>query len=128
MKQIKTRITYKVPDWDFCNCSSFGKPTKDVCRFCVKVGKKHVCVLHNMPLEVQEGFLIKKDAMCIKATAGFAVEVTDVAEEPDIKVDPKTVMKMALQEYRKVYKQLVSQGYPDAMADKLAQQYLLGGK
>lgn len=125
MKQLKTCVTYKVPDWGFCNCSNFGRPTKDVCRFCVKVGKKHVCVLHNMPLESQEGILIKKDVMCIKATAGFAVEVAD---EPAVKVDPKSVMKMTMQEYRKVYKQLVSQGYPDAMADKLAQQYLLGGK
>lgn len=122
MKRVKTTVTYKVPDWEFCNCSSFGKPTKDVCRFCVKHGKCHVCVLHNMLLDLYEGILIKKDTACVRATAGFTSEVEDT-----VQVDPKTVMKMTLQEYRKAYKQLIAQGYPDAMADKLAQQMTMGG-
>ena len=61
MKRVKTTVTYKVPDWEFCNCSRLGKPTKDMCRFCVKHGKNYVCVLHNMPLDVVEGILVKKD-------------------------------------------------------------------
>ena len=122
MKRVKTTVNYKVPDWEFCNCSRLGKPTKDMCRFCVKHGKNCVCVLHNMPLDVVEGILVKKDIACIKATAGFPSEVEDT-----IKVDPKTVMKMTLQEYRKAYKQLIAQGYPDNMADKLAQQMTMGG-
>lgn len=123
MKKVKTTITYRVPDWEFCNCSRLGKPTKDVCRFCVKHGNGYVCVLHNMPLDMVEGILIKKDMACVRATAGFTSEVED-----NIRVDPKTVMKLTLQEYRKVYKQLIAQGYPDAMADKLAQQMTMGGK
>ncbi len=122
MKKVKTTVTYKVPDWEFCNCSRLGKPTKDMCRFCVKHGKGYVCVLHNMLLDVVEGILVKKDMACIKATAGFPSEVEDT-----IQVDPKTVMKLTLQEYRKAYKQLIAQGYPDAMADKLAQQITMGG-
>lgn len=122
MKKVKTTVNYKVPDWVFCNCSRLGKPTKDMCRFCVKHGKNYVCVLHNMPLEVVEGTLVKKDTACIKATAGFPSEVEDT-----VQVDPKTVMKMTMQEYRKAYNKLVGQGYPDAMADKLAQQLILGG-
>ena len=104
MKRVKTTVNYKVPDWEFCNCSRLGKPTKDMCRFCVKHGKNYVCVLHNMPLDVVEGILVKKDMACIKATAGFPSEVEDI-----IQVDPKTVMKMTLQEYRKAYKQLAQQ-------------------
>lgn len=122
MKKVKTTVNYKVPDWGFCNCSRLGKPTKDMCRFCVKHGKNYVCVLHNMPLEIVEGTLVKKDTACIKATAGFPSEVEDT-----IQVDPKTVMKMTIQEYRKAYNKLIGQGYPDAMADKLAQQLILGG-
>ena len=122
MKLVKTTVNYKVPDWEFCNCSRLGKPTKDMCRFCVKHGKNYVCVLHNMQLDVVEGILVKKDMACIKATAGFPSEVEDT-----IQVDPKTVMKMTLQEYRKAYKQLIAQGYPDNMADKLAQQMTMGG-
>lgn len=122
MKRVKTTVNYKVPDWEFCNGSRLGKPTKDMCRFCVKHGKNYVCVLHNMPLDVVEGILVKKDMACIKATAGFPSEVEDT-----IQVGPKTVMKMTLQEYRKAYKQLIAQGYPDNMADKLAQQMTMGG-
>lgn len=122
MKRVKTTVNYKVPDWEFCNCSRLGKPTKDMCRFCVKHGKSYVCVLHNMPLDTVEGILVKKDMACIRATAGFTSEVED-----DIQVDPKTVMKFTLQEYRKAYRQLTAQGYPDAMADKLAQQMTMGG-
>lgn len=123
MKKVKTTVNYKVPDWEFCNCSKLGRPTKDTCRFCVKHGKDYICVLHNMPLEVVEGMLVKKDTACVKATAGFSSEV----EDNDIQVDPKTVMKMTLQEYKKVYKQLIAKGYPDVMADKLAQQMVIGG-
>lgn len=123
MKRVKATVNYKVPDWEFCNCSRLGKPTKDMCRFCAKHGKGYVCVLHNMPLDVVEGALVKKDMACIKATAGFPSEV-----EGTIQVDPKTVMKMTLQEYRNAYKQLIAQGYPDSIADKLAQQMVLGGK
>ena len=123
MKRVKTTVTYKVPDWEFCNHSRFGKPTKDTCRFCVKHGKSYVCVLHNMPLDIVEGVLVKKDFACIRATAGFE----SVIEDTDIQVDPKDVMKMTMQEYLKIYKQLLAQGYPDAMANKLAQQMVLGG-
>lgn len=124
MKKVKTTITYRVPDWEFCNCSRLGKPTKDMCRFCVKHGKSYVCVLHNMPLDMVEGILVKKDPACIRTTAGFE----SVVEDTDIQVDPKAVMKMTMQEYQKIYKQLLAQGYPDTMANKLAQQMILGGK
>lgn len=124
MKRVKTTVTYKVPDWEFCNHSRFGKPTKGMCRFCVKHGKSYVCVLHNMPLDIAESVLVKKDVACIRATAGFK----SVVEDTDIQVDPKAVMKMTIQEYQKIYTQLLAQGYPGAMANKLAQQMVLGGK
>ena len=51
-----------------------------------------------------------------------------VEEDTNIQVDPKAVMKMTMQEYQKIYTQLLAQGYPDTMANKLAQQMVLGGK
>lgn len=119
MKRIKTTVTYKVPDWEFCNCSVHGK---DMCRFCVKRGKAYVCVLHNMPLEVTEGVLVKKDYACSRATAGFVSEVED-----GVHVDPKAVIKATIDEYKKIYHSLIKQGYSEVIAEKLAQQ-TLGGK
>lgn len=124
MKRIKTIVTYKVPDWEYCNHSSLGQPTKDKCRFCVKQGKAYVCALHNVPLNVEEGVLVAKHRACVHATFGARVEVTD---NEDIQVDPKAVMKLTMKEYRKAYSKLIKQGYPDAMADKLAQQAVTGG-
>jgi hypothetical protein len=76
-----------------------------------------------MPLDTVEGLLIKKTHQCIEATYRSKDTVEDT-----IQVDPKDVMKLTLQEYRKVYKQLIAEGYPDNMADKLAQQMTIGGK
>lgn len=123
MKRIKTTVTYKVPEWGYCNHSSFGRPTQSVCRFCVKHKGTYVCALHNMPLDITDGTLIAKTRECVKATAGFESKV----EDNDMQVDPKSVMKLTMQEYRKAYKKLIAQGYPDNMADKLAMQLVLGG-
>lgn len=123
MKKITTKVTYKVPEWEFCNCSKFGEVTKDKCRFCVKHGKGFVCALHNMPLNVVEGTLIRKYDVCRSATAGFKIEIE---EAPQVQIDPKTIMKLTMQEYRKTYKQLIAQGYTDTMADKLAMQVIMG--
>ena len=129
MKKIKTTVTYKVSDGFYCNLRQEkhkGFPANQRCRFCTQVSKNNfVCVLHNMPLVVEEGCLIRKDKACIRNMAYKSQTVPDV--DDTIQVDPKTVMKMTLQEYRKAYKQLIAQGYPDAMADKLAQQMTMGG-
>lgn len=122
MKSVKVTVTHKVPDWNYCNHSRCGSPTKDNCRFCVKTKKCHVCVLYNMPLDTEEGLLIKKTHQCIQATYRSKDTVEDT-----IQVDPKNVMKLTMQEYRKIYKQLIAQGYPDNMADKMAQQMTMGG-
>lgn len=126
MVKVQTTVNYRVPDWGYCNCSSMGKYTKDKCRFCVKSGKQHVCALYNMPLSVEEGVLVVKTRDCVRTTVGFRSEVEDDDDVEDIQVDPKTVMKLTIKEYRKAYNSFVRQGYPDAIADKLAQQTLLG--
>lgn len=122
MIKVKTTVTYRVPDWNYCNCSRMGRVTKETCRFCTKVGKQYVCTLHNIPLSVSDGIRIEKTEECRRACAGFRSEVAD---EPPVKVNPKDLMKATLTEYRKVYKQLIAEGYPEALADKFAQKALL---
>lgn len=123
MKKITTNVTYRVPDWCYCNHSKLGRPLKDMCRFCTKHGSAYVCTLHNMPLVVEEGKLIRKDDACIKATYGAKSVVED-----EISVDPAQLIKLTIKEYRKVYSKLTKDGYPDAMAHELALQHLSGGK
>lgn len=127
MKLIKTTITYKVPSWEYCNHEKMFKPSKDTCRFCVPTGKNYTCALHNMPLSTVDNLLIEKTHQCIRATAGFSGPVEDVVPEPHFSIDPSLIMKVAINGYTKVYKDLVSQGYPAALAEEAAKKYMLEG-
>ena len=122
LKKVKTQITYMVPAGCYCNLTigMLGTPTKDKCRFCVKDRGGYVCVLHNIPLTVESKELPLKCRKCVKATAGFA----SVVEDDPIQVDPQAIIKMAVDDYRKIYKKLRTQGYPESMADKLAKKYM----
>lgn len=124
LAKVTTSVTYKVPAWGHCNLQAnmFGKPSKDKCRFCAKEKGYYRCALYNEVLATS-GDLIKKARACEKATAGFASVVED--EVPQ--VDPKLIIKSALTEYVRVRKQLIAQGYPEAVADKVAADYLIGG-
>lgn len=126
MIKIKTTVTYKVPEWGYCNhAAGLTKVSKDMCRFCVKTGKgSFACALHNLPLEVEQGFVAIKCPQCVKAGLSRHAEL----EDGTVQVDPKDIIKATMSEYRKVYSKLVSQGYPDVVADKLAQKFLLGGE
>ena len=122
LKKVKTQLTYRVPAGCYCNITTgmLGTPTKDKCRFCVKDRGGYVCVLHNIPLTVESKELPLKCRKCVKATAGFA----SVVEDEPIQVDPQVIIKMAVDDYRKIYKKLRTQGYPESMADKLAKKYM----
>lgn len=132
LKSVKTNITYKVPSWNFCNCMSqrkLGQPDGTMCRFCIKEGKKYRCALYNMPLAVEEGIMIEKAYDCKRATAGFKSVVEDVEDTESVPtVNPKLIVKATLDEYIKIRKQLIGQGYPEVVADKVAREYLIGGK
>lgn len=130
LKKVTTNVTYKVPVWCHCNLQGniFGQPSKDKCRFCVKEKGYYRCALYNEVLDTSNGTLINKARACEKATAGFNSVVTDVEEQTQIPpVDPKLIIKTTITEYNKVRKQLISQGYPEAVAEKVASQYILGG-
>lgn len=127
MKKIKTTVTYKVSDGFYCNLrqeSHKGFPVNQRCRFCTQVSKNNfVCVLHNMPLVVEEGCLIRKDKACIRNMAYKSQSVPEPEEVP--KVNPKDIIKWALDEYTKTYNRLVKDGYPEALAAKLAKEAVM---
>lgn len=126
MIKIKAKVEYKVPDWGYCNHpSGLFRVSKDKCRFCIETKKGvHACALYNIPLQTEEGYVAVKCPQCVKA--GF-VHREEIVDEP-VQIDPKDIIKATLSEYRKTYKQLLADGYPEAMADTLAQKVLLGGK
>lgn len=125
MIKIKANVEYKVPDWGYCNHSAgLTRISKERCRFCVET-KKGVfsCALHNMPLEAEQGYVAVKCSQCVKNGLTRRAEVVD----EEVQINPQDIIKATLSEYRKVYKQLLAQGYPESIADKLAQKVLLGG-
>lgn len=123
MKYVTLTLTHAVSSSNFCMSAS-GK----MCRFCEKLrGGRHYCSLYDEPL-VGEGDSTEKCKACCKATAGFK---TTVEERPDPvvtpTVDPKVVMKETIKIYTKNLNELLSQGYPRQLAEKLASQAVLGG-
>lgn len=126
LKKVTTTVRYKVPAWCHCNLQGniFGQPLKEKCRFCVKEKGSYRCALYNEILDTEQGTLVNKTERCIRTTAGYESVVHDDSVPA---VDPKKLVKHAIAEYNKVRKQLISQGYPEAIADKLAQEFLLGG-
>lgn len=68
MKTLKTTITYKVPDHEYCNHTMQKSTPHTRCRFCTDIGKNtFVCVLHNQPLAVVSGVLVQKCEECKNA-------------------------------------------------------------
>lgn len=131
LKKVTTNITYRVPAGHYCNLmakGTLGTPSADLCRFCVKDKHGYRCALYNMPLDVSQAVLPLKTDDCIRALAGFKSVVEDVTDDSTPAVDPKLLMKTTLTEYIKLRKKLIGQGYPEAIAEKVAQEALLGGK
>lgn len=130
LKKVTTSITYRVPAWEFCNLNShkIGVPSSEKCRFCIKEKDYHRCALYNAVLNNENGAYVVKTADCKRAVAGFRSVVEYIAPEPvGPNVPPKQLMKQTIKEYVKYKKQLLAQGYPVAIADKFAQEYVLGG-
>ena len=123
MKRIKSTVTYKVPHWNFCNVDRFdidATPSDQVCQFCIKSKGSQRCALYDQPL-MSDGVQIKKLPQCCKATAGFE-SVIEPPEAPTIQ--PKDIIKHAIEIYTKTVKDLVAQGYPQQLAEQLAMKHL----
>ena len=131
LKKVTTEITYRLPDWCYCNMQGnmFGQPTKEKCRFCVKEKGYYRCAMYNDVLETASGTLVKKSRSCEMATAGFKSVVEDIEDTPEVPtLGVDEIMKMTIAKYDKVRNKLLSQGYPEFMASKAAADYVLGGK
>lgn len=130
MKLIQSKVTYKVPHWNYCNVDVFdidGTPSKRVCQFCIKTRQGHVCALYDEALSVK-GNQISKVRACCKATAGFESVIAPKAEAPVVPtIPPKELMKQAIELYDKTTKELVAQGYQQAIAAAAAKKHILGG-
>lgn len=125
MRKIKVDLRCKVPSWNFCNCDGptpDQRYSKELCRFCKTTKAGNYCLLHDKPLAADVNF-VHKTAACIKATAGFSVEVDDA---PAISVDPKTIIRETIKNYNKTLNDLLKQGYPRALAETIATQYITG--
>lgn len=127
MKSIKSNVTYKVPHWNYCNVDRLdmdATPSKQVCQFCIKERGGYRCALYNKPL-YGNGTEIQKLPQCCKATAGFA-SVIEPEEAPTIQ--PKDLMKAAIELYSKTVNDLISQGYPRQIAEQVAKKHILESK
>lgn len=131
MKKVTTNVTYRVSDGLYCNLKEERHknfPVDQRCRFCTDVGKRtFVCVMHNVPLVVEDGCLIHKAPQCRENMFRKGLQVT----EPDLQpVDPKELMKWTLTEFNRVYSGLIKAGYPHELAHKAAMANVLneGGK
>lgn len=116
----------RVPSWNYCNCDGFTADqrfSKELCRFCVSTKEGHYCTLHDAQLKADKHFVHKVPA-CIEATAGFAITTDEPV--PEFIVDPKLIVRETIKNYNKTLADLLKQGYPRALAETIAMQYITG--
>lgn len=126
MRNVKLDMKVRVPSWDFCTLDDFtanGRFSKETCRFCTKTKGGHRCTLFDEALAADATF-VHKTPRCIRMSAGYP----DEPQQPVATPSPHTVMSEAIKEYKKTVLYLRSQGYPQSMAEMLAEQSVLGGK
>ena len=117
MKRLTTKVTYKVPIGPYCNHDNKKSTPLTRCRFCTDLGKYgFTCVLHNEQLTVIGNKLIYKCEACVNQQGV-------VEDAPTI--PPKDLMTYAIKEYRKLYQDLLRQGFPESIADKMAREEVL---
>lgn len=122
MRYVTLTLTHGVPHGNFCTTLSGSK-----CRFCQGLkGGRHYCPLYDEVL-IGTDDSIEKTKRCCKATAGFNISIEVEPEEPTLQIDPKVLMRETLKLYNKKVNDLLGQGYPRQLAEKFAQQDILGG-
>lgn len=124
MRKVKTTVVTKVPGWHFCNLDKIVttlEPCQEKCKFCKEVKGGYKCILYDESLS-STPTLVDKTPRCIEATLQGTVEIV---EETPI-VDPKFIIRESLKTYIKTVNDLVNQGYPQQLAENIAQKYVLG--
>lgn len=111
-----------VPSWNFCNYDGFthdNRYSKELCRFCQKTKDGHYCLLAEKRL-MYDGKFVHKADVCIDLAAGFPTTIS----EP-VAIDPKLMIRETLKIYNKTVADLLKQGYPRALAEKVATEMIL---
>lgn len=125
MRKISIELTAKVPAWHFCNLDKTTRSLKvssELCRFCHKTKDTYRCSLYNVWLTADRG-LVNKSDRCIYNTTHRSAAI-DECDEPQ--VDPKLIIRETLKSYKKTVSDLVAQGYPQNLAEIIAEKYTLG--
>ena len=122
MKRVRVSVSYAVPDWNFCDFEN-----GQLCSSCDKTKNGYACRSYAENLSSCNG-MIDKARKCREVTAGFDAEVTvEAPPAPAPTIDPKVVMSETIKIYTKALNELLTQGYPRQLAEKLAKQSVLGG-
>lgn len=124
MRKVKIEITTKLPSWHFCNLEKSAglSISSELCRFCKKTKNGHRCLLYDKWLTSDRG-LVDKTKACIKAAVHGTTAIVD-NELPQ--VDPKYIIRESLKTYKQTVNGLLSQGYPQNLAEDIAMKYVLG--
>lgn len=123
MRLIKLSIRYRVPSWNFCNIDGYtadGRFSKKHCRFCQKTCAGYRCLLYDTGLTADPDF-VNKTAECINASASCKGTIDEPLFPP---VDSKIVATEAIKLYKSTMADLIKQGYPRAMAESIAAQFV----
>lgn len=123
MRKVNMELTVYLPGWNLCNLDSTPN-SKGLCPFCNKDRHGHFCSMYMERLDKTDT-LVYKTSRCVKATAYRTGEATHEPIEDVAVVPPQKLMKMALDEYDKQTKALMKQGYPVAIAQQVAREYVL---
>lgn len=120
MRKLKTTVNYRVSDGLYCNLTTKrfkGNPAEQRCRFCTNLDERgYVCVLHNERLSLDDGYLIRKAPNCLYHK-GVEIEDTD-----KVTLQPQDIVNWAIDEYSRIYNQLINDGYPVKLAMDAAKE------
>lgn len=128
MRKVKLEITAKVPSWHFCNLDkATGKlsVSKELCRFCHQTKTGYRCSLYDKWLTADRG-LVDKTPQCIHDTIERSATIVEEDVPAMPQVDPKLIIRESLKAYIKTVNSLVAQGYPQSLAETIAEKYTLG--
>lgn len=121
MKSVTSKVTYKVPNWNFCNHDNLfdGDLNKMTCSFCQKQKNgTYKCLLYNKEL-CTNGRLINKLPPCIEATISSGGEVEQDHNET------RQQLEQSVDTLLRTIQDLMKQGYPYELAQAVAKEYVL---
>jgi hypothetical protein len=121
MRKGKVKLSFWVPDSIYCNNSIALAKTAGYCRFCVIKQGSAECQLFNQDLYTKGSIVYKADKCncSLKFITNEEVDFINV-----LPVDIKQLRKDTIDDYCKLYKELIKQGYTADMADKAVRLYL----